>query len=136
MAVMSKSRASGGGSRSSAGGRSSSGKSTTATGAGKAGKTGKTGKTGKRGAQGKTATATCRVTGKRAQRVACTVRIRPGSRAAKARLTRLGRTYARGHMRAKGTRLSTRATRKLALGCSIEVGAELREGFQFAVLRQ
>lgn len=82
--------------------------------AGTTGAPGKQGKTGKTGKPGKAAPVTCRVTGKRVQRVTCTVTTKAGTkRAAKARLTRKGKTYATGTLRAKGTKLTARATRKV-----------------------
>lgn len=78
--------------------------------AGKAGPTGKTGKTGKAGKQGKAAA----VTGSRIQRVTCSVTTKAGTtRTAQARLTRRGKTYATGTLRAKSTKLTARATRKV-----------------------
>lgn len=81
---------------------------------GKQGKTGRRGKTGKQGKTGKAAPVTCRVTGKRVQRVTCTVTTKTGTkRAVRARLTRKGKTYASGTLRAKRTKLTARATRKV-----------------------
>lgn len=82
--------------------------------AGKAGATGKQGKAGKAGKQGKAAAVTCRVTGSRIQRVTCSVTTKAGTtRTAQARLTRRGKTYATGTLRAKSTKLTARATRKV-----------------------
>lgn len=80
---------------------------------GAAGAPGKQGKTGK---AGRSAAVVCRVTGNRIQRVTCTVSTRAGSRTVPARLTRLGRTYASGRLRAQGTRLTARATRTVKAG--------------------
>ncbi|MFA4928292.1 MAG: hypothetical protein WC558_07235 [Patulibacter sp.] len=83
---------------------------------GRTGKTGKTGKQGRMGEQGKTgrtAAVTCRVTGRRVQRVRCTVSTAAGKRAANVRLTRQGKTYATGKLRASSTQLTAKATRKV-----------------------
>lgn len=81
---------------------------------GATGRTGKQGKRGKAGKNGKAARVSCRVTGKRVQRVTCTVSAKAGTkRTTRARLTRKGRTYATGRLRAKRTTLTARATRKV-----------------------
>lgn len=81
---------------------------------GPTGKVGAPGKRGKTGKAGKAAAVTCRVSGSRVQRVTCTVTTRSGTkRTARARLTRHGRTYATGTLRAKSTKLTARATRKI-----------------------
>jgi hypothetical protein len=80
---------------------------------GKTGKTGKRGKTGKQGKAGKSSAVTCRVSGKRVQRVRCTVSTKAGQRTARVRLTRKGKTYASGTLRAKSTQLTAKATRKV-----------------------
>jgi hypothetical protein len=81
---------------------------------GATGKTGKQGKRGKTGKSGKAAPVSCRVTGKRVQRVTCSVTTKTkAKRTARVRLTRKGRTYATGTLRAKRTTLTVRATRKV-----------------------
>lgn len=81
---------------------------------GKIGPRGTTGRRGKTGTPGTTPTATCRVTGKRVQRVRCTVRIAGGTkRSTRVRITRKGKTFANGTLRAKRTTLTARATRKV-----------------------
>lgn len=81
--------------------------------AGQQGKAGKTGKRGRTGKAGKPAPVRCRVTGKRVQRVRCTVSATSGKRTARVRLTRKGKTYATGTLRAKSTRVTAKATRKV-----------------------
>lgn len=78
------------------------------------GATGKQGERGKADRQGKAKRVACRITGSRVQRVRCTLPAKARSkRTVPARLTRKGRTYASGRLRAKRTKLTVRATRKV-----------------------
>jgi hypothetical protein len=80
------------------------------------GATGPAGPRGARGAKGKTPKVTCKT--KRGKRGRVTVSCKRAGRSAKgsARLTRKGRTYARGAVRTGTRRLELRATRRLIRG--------------------